>query len=59
MNPVRPWVGVLIHDNQRVHTLKLEQLGNTSIASSLSYLDNGRVGHVGGGHQGCVALLLS
>ena len=32
---------VLVHDNLRVHALKLEPLGGTSIASSLSYLDNG------------------
>jgi DNA damage-binding protein 1 len=34
---------VLVHDHRRVHALKLEPLGHTSIASSLSYLDNGVV----------------
>ena len=34
---------VLVHDRSRVHALKLEPLGHTSIASSLSYLDNGVV----------------
>ena len=34
---------VLVHDEARVHALKLESLGQTSIASSLSYLDNGVV----------------
>jgi DNA damage-binding protein 1 len=34
---------VLVHDGTRVHALKMEALGHTSIASSLSYLDNGVV----------------
>ena len=34
---------VLVHNHKRVHALKLEPLGHTSIASSLSYLDNGVV----------------
>ncbi|ACO65083.1 predicted protein [Micromonas commoda] len=34
---------VLVHDRRRVHALKLESLGQTSIASTLSYLDNGVV----------------
>jgi DNA damage-binding protein 1 len=34
---------VLMHDKTRVRALKLESLGQTSIASSLSYLDNGVV----------------
>ena len=34
---------VLVHDRRRVHALKLESLGQTSIASTVSYLDNGVV----------------
>ena len=43
---------VLVHDRKRVHALKLEPLGNTSIASSLSYLDNGVV-YVGSAYGDC------
>jgi DNA damage-binding protein 1 len=34
---------VLVHSEQKVVNLKLEQLGKTSVASTLSYLDNGVV----------------
>ena len=34
---------VVIHDTRNVTSLKLERLGETSIASTLSYLDNGVV----------------
>lgn len=34
---------VLVHDTERVVGLKLEALGHTSAASSISYLDSGVV----------------
>lgn len=34
---------VLVHENQKVVALKLEELGKTSVATTLSYLDNGVV----------------
>ena len=34
---------VILHDGKRVRELKIERLGDTSIASTLSYLDNGVV----------------
>ena len=34
---------VVVHDGARAHALKLEPLGETSVASTLSYLDDGVV----------------